>query len=106
MNIKYILMYFIVLTFIVSSTYILSGCSVDRAISDNLQEEKFIHGCKAVQAKVGIGYLPQTGQVSVPCKLKCSKELPKGYCLKYSSKTPYGNCYLQAGSCVTEEVSK
>lgn len=94
------------LIIVVSSTYILSGCSVDRAISDNLQEEKFIHGCKAVQAKVGIGYLSQTGQVSVPCKIKCSEKLPPNYCFRYSAKTPFGECNAVVGKCPEKESKK
>lgn len=82
------------------------GCSPYEAIGENIKEENFSSGCKVTHANADVGYMTQSGEVGIPCKLKCSKELPKGYCLKYSAKTPYGNCYVQAGSCVTKEESK
>lgn len=86
--------------------YLLTGCSVNDAISDNLKEEKFDKGCKVTHANTNIGYLSNTGVIGVPCKLKCSKELPPGYCFKYSTKTPYGTCDVRAGSCIETEVLK
>ena len=90
--------------------YLLIGCSPIDAVTQNIKEEKFSEGCKVTHANTTLGYLSQAGTLGVPCKLKCSPKLPPGYCLKYSSKTPYGNCDVKAGSCdgVTdaEEVSK
>jgi len=90
---------FLVFLSTILATIFMGGCSLDRAITDNIQEEKFIHGCKAVHANANVGYLSQTGTIGVPCKVKCSKELPKGYCFKYEAKTPYGTCDIKAGEC-------
>ena len=89
----------ILLLLIIGLLYLLSGCSMHDAMSENLREEQFNQGCKVVQANTNLGYMSQTGTVGVPCKLKCSKELPKNYCFKYNSKTPYGNCNVQVGEC-------
>ena len=77
----------------------LNGCTVNDAITENIKEENFILGCKAVHANTSIGYLSQTGTVGVPCKVKCSDKLPENYCFKYSNKTMYGNCDVTVGNC-------
>ena len=84
---------------IITVIFSINGCSVNDAISNNLAEEEFNQGCKAVHANSNIGYMSQTGTVGIPCKVKCSEKLPKNYCFKYKSKTPYGDCDVKVGDC-------
>jgi len=89
---------------LILTIFLISGCSLNDAISENIKEENFNQGCKVVHANTTLGYMSQSGSLGVPCKLKCSKELPPSYCFKYDSKTPYGNCNVSAGSgCFKQE---
>ena len=89
----------LVVVMILFAVFLISGCAMDKAISNNIAEESFTAGCKAVHANTTIGYMSQSGTVGVPCKVKCSEKLPKNYCFKYKSKTPYGDCDVKVGDC-------
>ena len=82
---------------IFAALLLLSGCGLNKAITENVAEEDFTSGCKATHASTTLGYFSQTGTAAVPCKVKCSPKLPKNYYFKYSAKTPYGNCTAQVG---------
>ena len=94
------------IAFLIVIMYLITGCSTASSIAENIAEEDFTQGCKAVHATTNLGYFSQTGTASVPCKVKCSKELPADYCFKFNSKTPYGNCNVKAGSGCDKEIEQ
>ena len=60
------------------------------------KDPDLLNGCRVDEAEAKLGYFNQEGSLGA-CVLKCSKELPKNLCYKYSN--PRTGCSLKIGEC-------
>lgn len=75
------------------SIFTIQGCG---GTIEKLKDPSMTQGCVVIGGNAKLGYFNQEGNAEM-CKLKCSPELPKGYCYKYDNQQ--SGCHVQIGDC-------
>jgi len=79
--------------------FTLNGCSALDNIAKN-RDLDYTLGCVLVESGLKLGYFNQAGEAEV-FKVKCSDELPKGYCFEYESRT---GAKVKVGDCEPDNI--